>query len=111
MKPTGGKLSFHSAPADLAFDTDALPSACQLSLLLHRDRHVGVRRQAHRVALDVGDEAERDLVVMPFVRTFAAVFFRELDAAAFDAVDCADMNAVGTDNFHMFLDLAGVGHR
>jgi hypothetical protein len=33
-----------------------------------------------------------------------------LDSIAFDLVDGADVDAVGTDDFHLFPDLAEVGH-
>ena len=45
-----------------------------------------------------------DEVVMALVAAFAAVLLRHLDAAAFDLIDRADVDTVGPDNFHMFLD-------
>src|SRR5688572_3296156 len=71
------------------------------SLFLEAHRDVAVRGQAHLVALDFGDEAGGDEVVMALVapRSFrdlgTAVLLGQLDAVAFDAVDGADMHAVG----------------
>jgi hypothetical protein len=45
-----------------------------------------------------------DEVVMALVAAFSAVLLRQLDAIAFDPVDRADMDAIGPDDFHVFLD-------
>lgn len=47
---------------------------------------------------------------MAFVPTHAAVGLGQLDPVALDLVDGAEMNAVGADHFHMFANLAGLGH-
>jgi hypothetical protein len=47
--------------------------------------------------------------MVALVAAFAAVGPGQLDPAALDAVDGADMHAVGADDFHVFLDLA-CGH-
>jgi hypothetical protein len=67
-------------------------------------RHVRVGREPNLVAFDVGDEAFVDEVVMALVAAFAAVLLRQLDAAAFDLVDRADMDAIDPDDFHKFFD-------
>ena len=89
-----------------------------MTLLLFFERHgdVGVRAQAYDTILDIGDQAERDEVVvpfmgaMPFVDQRARILLGQLDAAALDVVDRADMDAVGADDFGMFLDLRCVDH-
>jgi len=37
---------------------------------------------------------------------FAAVLLRQLDAVAFDPVHRANVDTIGSDDFHMFLDLS-----
>jgi hypothetical protein len=92
----------------------SLPSSLLFLLKLNRD--VGVGAQPHRIALDAGDQALRDVMVvpgmaaLPFLDIGAGVRLGQLDAVAFDMVDGADMDAVGTDYVHMLLDLAEVGH-
>jgi hypothetical protein len=53
-------------------------------------------------------------MVMAFVaaafESRAAVGLGQLDSVAIDLIDGADMDAVGADHFHMFADLAEVGH-
>ncbi len=44
--------------------------------------------------------------MVALVAAFAAVGLGQLDPAALEAVDGADMHAVGADDFHMFFDLA-----
>jgi len=46
-------------------------------------------------------------MMMTLVMTFATIGFGKLNAIAFDLIDGADVNAVGSDYFHMFFD---VGH-
>ncbi len=80
-------------------------------LFLEEGRRVRARRrQAHLVALDLGDEPARHIMVMTLVRALAAVTLRQLDAVAFDGVDRADGRAVGADDLHMLADLAEIGH-
>lgn len=55
----------------------------------------------------IGDQALVDEVMMSPVAALAAVLLRQLDPAAFDLVHGADVDTVGADYFHMFLD---VGH-
>jgi len=87
-----------------------------LGFFLERDRDVTVRAKADLAVLDIGDQAERDVVVMPFVarRAFvdlrARILLGQLDAAALDSVDRADMDAVCADDFGMFLNLRCVDH-
>jgi hypothetical protein len=42
------------------------------------------------------------------VTSLAAVLLGELDPVAFDPIDCADVNSICADDFHMFLDLGHV---
>src|SRR5437763_5396516 len=65
---------------------------------------VAARGQADLVALDLGHEAARDEMVMPFMSD-AAVGADQLDAVVFDLVDGADVNAVGADHFHMLANV------
>jgi len=87
-----------------------------LFFLFEGHRDVGVGGQADLVALDTRDQAGRDEVVVPGMRALplgdvgTRILLGQLDAVALDLVDGADMDAVGADDFHMFLDLAGVGH-
>jgi hypothetical protein len=48
--------------------------------------------------------------MVPFMASLAAVGLGQLDALAVDMVDRADMDAVGADDFHMFLDCARISH-
>jgi hypothetical protein len=73
-------------------------------LLLEGHGYIAIGREAHLIALDVGDEAEVDEVVMSLVAVRAAVGFGQLDPAAFDPVDGADMNTVCPYHFHMLFD-------
>ena len=76
----------------------------------------GGRRQADLVALYFRDQPGRDEVVVAGVASFrafdlgAAVLLGQLDPVALDLVDRADMDAVGADHFHMFANIAGIGH-
>jgi len=81
-----------------------------LSLFLKPHRHIGVRAEPHLLAFNLGNQAERDEVMMPLVRTLPGIGLGQLDAIAVHMIDCADMHAVGADDFHMLADLAGVGH-
>jgi hypothetical protein len=49
-------------------------------------------------------------MVVAFVRSLSTVLLSELDPIAFDLVHGADMNAVGTHDFHVFPDRVGVDH-
>ncbi len=44
-----------------------------LSLFLERHSDVGVGAEPHLIALHIGDQAERDEVMVPFMAAFAAV--------------------------------------
>jgi hypothetical protein len=83
-----------------------------LSALFFLEGHgyIAVCTQTHLLTFDVGDEIERDEVVMTFMTTLAAVLLGQLDPAAFDAVDCPEVNAIGADDFSMFLDLCDINH-
>src|SRR5690606_36551908 len=78
------------------------------SFLEQVDRVRGVRRQANRVAIDRSDKTSRQ-IMMPAV---AAVGAGQLDPLAVEMIDGTDMDAVGADDMHMFLDRAMVviGH-
>jgi hypothetical protein len=77
----------------------------QLFFFFHRDGHGTDRRQANLVSFDVRDKAPVDEVVVTPVMPLAAVLPGQLDAATFDPIDRADVNAIGADDFHMFHDL------
>ncbi len=87
-----------------------------LRLFLERHRDVGVGGEPHLAVLDRGDEAQRDVMMMPFMAALtlddlrARVLLGQLDAVALDMVDGTDMDAVGADDFGMFLDLACIDH-
>src|SRR5688572_13800034 len=70
---------------------DAVSDRLAGLLLLECHRHVAIGREAHLVTLDVGDETEIDEVVVALVAVRAAVGFGQLDPAAFNPVDGADM--------------------
>jgi hypothetical protein len=44
-------------------------------------------------------------MMMPFVHLVATVAPFELDAVAYDAINRADMDAIGPDDFHILFDL------
>ena len=44
-------------------------------------------------------------MVMALVRTFSTILFGQLDAAAFDLINRADVHAVSADDFHMFFNV------
>ena len=62
------------------------------------------------VALDVGHEAERHVMMVALVAAGAAVCLGELDAILLHTVHRPDMRAVGADDVHVFADAACVGH-
>jgi hypothetical protein len=67
-----------------------------------------VCRKANLLSFDIGDQAQGDEVMMAFVPTFATVRLGELDLAVLNAINGPDMNAVGSDHFHVLFDLAAV---
>ena len=77
---------------------------------LERHRDIGIGAEPHLIALDIGHQAERDVMMMPLMAPLTAVLLGQLDAVARHMVDGADMHAIGADDFHMFLDRACVGH-
>ena len=58
---------------------------------LEADGHVGIRRQANGAILDLGDEAQRDEMVVAFVLALTAVVLCQFDATFLYAVDGPDM--------------------
>jgi len=44
--------------------------------------------------------------VMPLMASFAAVFLGQLDPAALNLIDCADMGSIRSNNFHVFFYLS-----
>jgi hypothetical protein len=48
--------------------------------------------------------------MMVLLVAFAAVGADELDAIVFDAIDRAEMHAVGADHFHMLTDILEAAH-
>jgi hypothetical protein len=96
-----------------AAERSAAPSAS--FFLFERHRNVGIGAQAHgAVALDLRDKALADIVMMPFMAPGSALDLRsavllgQLDAITLDMVDGAHMDAVGADDFGMFLDLGQI---
>jgi hypothetical protein len=90
-------------------EADNTIDAPKFDFFLERHRDIGIGAQPHLIALDIGDEADRDVMVMPgmaALSTFdlgARILLGQLDPVAIDMVDGADMDAVGADHFHMFL--------
>jgi hypothetical protein len=77
-----------------------------LLLVFHRDRDSPNRGEAYFVALDTGNEAAINEVVMPLVASLAAVFLGQLDPITLDLIDCTDVDTVRADYFHVFLDFS-----
>jgi hypothetical protein len=73
---------------------------------LEGNGNISIRTEPDLLALNTLHEIDRDVVVMPPVRPMAAITLFQLDAVAFDAVDCTDMNAVEPHDFHVFLILS-----
>src|SRR5215470_6086700 len=79
-------------------------------LFFHHDRYRPVRRQAHLLSFDIRDQHQIDKVMVALVTSFTAVGLGESDPALLNAIDSSDMNAVGSNHFHMALYLATVAH-
>ena len=62
---------------------------------------IGIHRELDDIAFDSPDKLKIDEVMMILVAR-GAVLLGQFDAAAFDAVDGADIGAVLADDFHMF---------
>jgi hypothetical protein len=75
-------------------------------VLFEGDGNVAIGGKTNLVAFDVRHQADIDVVMMGGLVTLPTVIFGHLDAAALDVVNGADMNAVGSHNLHMRLDLA-----
>src|SRR5438046_83687 len=73
--PAGISAGFRSR-----FDVPRRPAR----LLLERHRNIGVSRQPNSLALDLGYEAVRYVVVVAFVGPLPAVLLGELDPIPFD---------------------------
>ena len=84
-------------------------SVCPL-FFLERHRHIGVGREADLVSFDIGNQPDRDIMVMPLVTTSPRMDLGQLDTMTVDMVDGAYMDAVGADDFHMIANLAGIDH-
>lgn len=84
--------------------------SASLFLLEKLGRDVGIGGKPHLVAFDLGDQPLGNIMMMPSMPAHPAVGLGELDAAPFDLVDRADMDAVGADHFHMLANPAEVGH-
>jgi hypothetical protein len=95
---------------------DDLDRLSLLFFFFERHGNVGIRAQPYDIVLDRSDKATGNEVVMPDMGRFSAldlgarVLFGQLDAVALDMVDGADMDAIGANDFGMFLDLRKVGH-
>src|SRR5689334_20433314 len=95
------------------FEPTRIPGCSGLAtvvLFLEGHCDVGIGREPHRVALEIGHKGRRDEVVMAAMRSLAAVLLGELDAIALHAIDGPDVDAVGADDVHVFADLADVCH-
>ncbi len=57
------------------------------------------------MALDARNESHLDVMMMPLVHRVATVAPFELDAVAYDAVNRADLDAIGPDDLHILFDL------
>ena len=74
---------------------------------MNRRRDRGIRRQSNLVSFGIGDQTEVNEMVMALVSAFAAVRLCQLDPAALDPVDRSDVNAIGSNDVHVLLDLSG----
>ena len=72
-------------------------------LFFEGDGDVGVGGEADLAAFDAGDEGVGDIMMMALVAALPAIGLGELDPVALDAVNGADMDAIGADHFGMFL--------
>jgi hypothetical protein len=48
--------------------------------------------------------------MVTLVFAFSAIAFDQLDTVIFYPINCADVDAVSTDDFHVFFNLAHVRH-
>ncbi len=80
----------------------AIRNSLATFFLFEQRRVVGVGGEPNFISLDVGDQAGRDIVVV--VAVGPAVRARQLDPVTLDLVDRAEVDAVGADDFHVFLD-------
>ena len=55
--------------------------------------------------MDRGHQSAINIMMVAFMAAHAAVGFGQLDAVAFNLVYRSDMDAVGANDFGMFLDL------
>jgi hypothetical protein len=78
-----------------------------LFFLFHRDRNRCVSRETDSIALNFGDKASINKVVMPLVTSFAAILFGQLDTVAFHLIYRTNMDTIRADDFHVLFD---VGH-
>jgi hypothetical protein len=70
---------------------------------------VPIRGEANLVALDLGNEAARDVMMLVLVGD-SAVRANQLDPIAFDPIDGPEMDPVRTDDFHMFANVFEAAH-
>src|SRR4051794_16044407 len=97
-------------PCPLASHRRASSDGVAVLFLLEKVRgHVAPRRQANLIALDLGDEAARDVMMMLLV-TDATVGADQLDPVTFDAVDRSEVDAICSDHFHMFANIFETAH-
>src|SRR3546814_17492187 len=75
-----------------------------LRLFEHVLRVLRGGRQAHRITLDIGDEADGDVMMLRAlaVRPLRAVGLGQLDPVTVQVIDGADMDTVRADHVHMF---------
>jgi hypothetical protein len=73
-------------------------------LLLQHYGNIRVCGQAHLVTFNASNEAHLDEMMMTLMSA-KTVAFLELDPITFDAIDGTDVNAIGTDDLHVFFHL------
>jgi hypothetical protein len=71
---------------------------------------VGAAGKLHLAPIDAGDVLAIEVMVMALVTGRTTILLCQLDAPAFDAINCPDMLPVGTDNFHMLLHGIEISH-
>jgi hypothetical protein len=76
----------------------------KLFLFFKGDRDIGVGRKANSIALHLGDQAMRHVVMVPFVCSFSTILLGKLDAVPFNMVNGANMHTICTNYFSVFLD-------
>jgi hypothetical protein len=77
-------------------------------MLFEGDGDVGIGGKPDLFAFDIRHQTDVDVVMVGRLVALTAILLGQLDAVAVNVVDSADVNPVGSDNFHVRLDLAGI---